>query len=417
MNKIFKSIITLVLLLLLVKVSWYSYLFKGVYITYLKGHTTANIFDGEGFEKGHIKASAPSPWPIQFSENHIPSTELQEVLEEIETGAFLVFDRDTLRYEHYDSDVVQESQTNSFSMAKSIVTILVQIAIQEGDISSWDEKVLKYIPELKGPGSSILTLANLSGMTADIDWDEDYYNPFGIQAKAYYGSDVYQTVVSREIGPEVGLRFKYQSAATSLLGFCLEAATGIKIYDYASEKLWTPLGAESDAFWHLDETDNALSYCCYNATARDYGRLGKLILDNGYWNGERIVDSSFLQSATTPGTHQYYGLSFWLGTVPSDQSEEKHPYVAFKGHLGQWIIVLPKSDLVIVRTGHSGGEKSEKLSPFMLTIKEYGNKQKIINDHQDNIKQNVIEDPGSYELKDNRQESDALPLNNDDLEN
>ena len=189
MNKIFKSIITLVLLLLLVKVSWYSYLFKGVYVTYLKGHTTANIFDGESFEKGHIKASAPSPWPIQFSENHIPSTELQEVLEEIETGAFLVFDRDTLRYEHYDSDVVQESQTNSFSMAKSIVTILVQIAIQEGDISSWDEKVLKYIPELKGPGSSILTLANLSGMTADIDWDEDYYNPFGIQAKAYYGSD------------------------------------------------------------------------------------------------------------------------------------------------------------------------------------------------------------------------------------
>jgi CubicO group peptidase (beta-lactamase class C family) len=140
-------------------------------------------------------------------------------------------------------------------------------------------------------------------------------------------------------------------------------------------------------------------------------------LDNGYWNEERIVDSSFLQSATTPGTHQYYGLSFWLGTVPSDQSEEKYPYVAFNGHLGQWIIVLPNSDRVIVRTGHSGGEKSEKLSPFMLTVKEYGNKQKIINDYQDNIKQNVIEDSDSYELKDNRQESDALPLNNDDLEN
>ncbi len=103
--------------------------------------------------------------------------------------------------------------------------------------------------------------------------------------------------------------------------------------------------------------------------------------------------------------------------MPSDQSEETHPYVAFNGHLGQWIIVLPNSDLVIVRTGHSGGKKAEKLSPFMLTVKEYGNKQKIINDHQDNIKQNVIEDPGSYELKDSRHESDALPLNNDDLEN
>tara|TARA_Y100000385_G_scaffold12854_3_gene13158 strand:- start:8798 stop:10051 length:1254 start_codon:yes stop_codon:yes gene_type:complete len=417
MNKIFKSIIALGLLLLLVKASWYSYLFKGIYVTYLRGHTTANIFDGEDFEKGHISAQAPAQWPIKYSEKYAPSLELQETLEEIETGAFLVFDRDTLRYEYYENDVTQESKTNSFSMAKSIVTILVQIAIQEGDISSWDEQVLKYIPELKGPGSSILTLANLSGMTADIDWNEDYYNPFGIQAKAYYGSDLYQTLVKREIGPEVGLRFKYQSAATSLLGFCLEAATGKKIYDYASEKLWTPLGAESDAFWHLDETGNALSYCCYNAIARDYGRLGKLILDNGYWNGERIVDSSFLKSATTPGTHQYYGLSFWIGTVPSNQSAEKDPYIAFNGHLGQWIIALPNSNRVIVRTGHSKGGESEALSPFMLTVKEYGNTIKIISDLQVNIKQNVTEDSNSYEPKESPRESDALPLNNDDLEN
>jgi CubicO group peptidase (beta-lactamase class C family) len=297
----------------------------------------------------------------------------------------------------------------------------VQIAIQNGEISGWDELVINLIPELKGPGRSILTLANLSGMTADMDWDEDYYNPFGIQAKAYYGNDLYKTITSRSIGAEVGVKFQYQSAATALLGFCLEAATKTKIYDYASENLWSPLGAVSDAFWHLDESGNALSYCCYNATARDYGRLGKLILQNGIWEGQRLVDSSFLKGATSPGTDQYYGLSFWLGKVPNSPditSGVENRYIAFHGHLGQWIIVLPALDRVIVRTGHQGGKSSsdpDKLSPYMLTIQEYGKPSELIFERNKPDIQNSLDTLGS-DINETSLESDALPLNNGNLE-
>jgi len=267
----------------------------------------------------------------------------------------------------------------------------------------------------------MLTLANLSSMTADMDWDEDYYNPFGIQAKAYYGSDLYKTITSRSIGTEVGVKFEYQSAATALLGFCLEAATETKIYDYASENLWSPLGAVSEAFWHLDESGNALSYCCYNATARDYGRLGKLILQNGIWKGQRLVDSSFLKGATSPGTDQYYGLSFWLGQVPDSpvmNSGIENRYIAFHGHLGQWIIVLPAVNRVIVRTGHQGGKSfsdPDKLSPYMLTIQEYGKPSELILERNKPDVQNSLDTLGS-DINETSLESDALPLHNGNLE-
>tara|TARA_B100000768_G_scaffold137829_1_gene128922 strand:+ start:896 stop:2164 length:1269 start_codon:yes stop_codon:yes gene_type:complete len=421
MKRILKSILTLALLLLLVKASWFSYLFKGVYATYLQGNTTANIFDGASFAKGEIIANSPSPWPVDLDITYAPSFELERALSEIETGAFLVFDNDTLRHEEYRNEVALESKTNSFSMAKSIVTILVQIAIQNGEISGWDELVVNLIPELEGPGRSMLTLANLSGMTADMDWDENYYNPFGLQAKAYYGSDLYKMITSRSIGAEVGVKFEYQSAATALLGFCLEAATDTKIYDYASENLWSPIGAVSDAFWHLDESGNALSYCCYNATARDYGRLGKLILQNGIWDGQRLVDSSFLRGATSPGTDQYYGSSFWLGQVPDSPDITlgvENRYVAFHGHLGQWIIVLPALNRVIVRTGHQGGKAfsdAEKLSPLMLTIQEYGKPAELLFERNKPDNQNLV-DTLESDIIELRSESDALPLNNGNLD-
>ena len=267
----------------------------------------------------------------------------------------------------------------------------------------------------------MLTLANLSGMTADMDWDENYYNPFGLQAKAYYGSDLYKMITSRSIGAEVGVKFEYQSAATALLGFCLEAATDTKIYDYASENLWSPIGAVSDAFWHLDESGNALSYCCYNATARDYGRLGKLILQNGIWDGQRLVDSSFLRGATSPGTDQYYGSSFWLGQVPDSPDITlgvENRYVAFHGHLGQWIIVLPALNRVIVRTGHQGGKAfsdAEKLSPLMLTIQEYGKPAELLFERNKPDNQNLV-DTLESDIIELRSESDALPLNNGNLD-
>ncbi|NDD47967.1 MAG: class A beta-lactamase-related serine hydrolase, partial [Flavobacteriia bacterium] len=217
MKRIVQTLVAAAIVFLLVQASWYSYLFKGVYATYLQGHVTSNIFDGESFEQGAVSAPNPQPWPVQLDMAYAPSDALQSLLSDIETGAFLVFVNDTLRYEDYDNKVRPDSKTNSFSMAKSIVTMLVQIAIQEGQLSGWDAKAADFLPELHGPGAAQLTLGHLSSMTADLDWDEDYYNPFGVTAKAYYGKDLRATVTACEVGEQVGQRYEYQSGATALL--------------------------------------------------------------------------------------------------------------------------------------------------------------------------------------------------------
>ncbi|MGA0247998.1 MAG: serine hydrolase domain-containing protein [Schleiferiaceae bacterium] len=377
MKRIVQTLVAAAIVFLLVQASWYSYLFKGVYATYLQGHVTSNIFDGESFEQGAVSAPNPQPWPVQLDMAYAPSDALQSLLSDIETGAFLVFVNDTLRYEDYDNKVRPDSKTNSFSMAKSIVTMLVQIAIQEGQLSGWDAKAADFLPELHGPGAAQLTLGHLSSMTADLDWDEDYYNPFGVTAKAYYGKDLRATVTACEVGEQVGQRYEYQSGATALLGFCLEAATGMKVHEYASAKLWGPMGATSDAFWHLDDSGNALTYCCFNATARDYGRLGKLLLQHGRWNGEVLVDSTFLYTASTPGLEAFYGYSFWLGSVDAPEGEMWEapvPYVAYRGHLGQWIVAIPHRNMILVRTGHqegSGDRENGLPSSFVQTVTEY----------------------------------------------
>ena len=377
MKRIVQTLVAVALVFLLIQASWYSYLFKGVYATYLQGHTTSNIFDGESFAQAPVVAPDPQPWPVALDLSYGPSDALQTMLNDIETGAFLVFVNDTLRYEDYDSKVSPDSKTNSFSMAKSIVTMLVQIAIQEGKIPSWEAKAMDYLPMLQGPGAASLTLGHLSAMTADMDWEENYYNPFGITAKAYFGKDVFATTTSCAIGSEVGTRYEYQSGATALLGFCLEAATGMKINAYASAKLWGPMGATSDAFWHQDDAGNALTYCCFNATARDYGRLGKLLLQHGRWNGRVLVDSSFLHTATTPVLEAYYGYSFWLGSVSAPEGalwESDVPFIAYRGHLGQWIVAIPDRNMILVRTGHqegSGDRENGLPSSFLQAVTEY----------------------------------------------
>ena len=417
MKRIVQTLIALALTFLLVQASWYSYLFKGVYATYLQGHMTSNIFDGASFDQGPVLAPNPQPWPVALDLSYAPSDALQTLLTEIETGALLIFTRDTLRYEDYDHKVSPESKTNSFSMAKSIVTMLVQVAIQEGKIPSWDAKAIDYLPMLQGPGAEKLTLKNLSAMTADLDWNEDYYNPFGITAKAYFGKDLFATTTHCAVGAEVGQRYEYQSGATALLGFCLESATGMKVNEYASAKLWGPMGATSDAFWHLDDSGNALTYCCFNATARDYGRLGKLLLQNGRWNGEVLVDSTFLYTASTPGLEAFYGYSFWLGSVGAPEGElweAPVSYVAYRGHLGQWIVAVPDRDMIIVRTGHQegGGDREKGLpSSFVQTVTEYV--QRDFSRQTFALGEELSTDDSPELADDTRilgEESDALPI-------
>jgi CubicO group peptidase (beta-lactamase class C family) len=144
---------------------------------------------------------------------------------------------------------------------------------------------------------------------------------------------------------------------------------------YASRKLWVPLGAESDASWHVDGQGEALAFCCFNSTARDYARLGHLLVHNGRWNGQPLLDSAWVSVATAPSTASFYGQSFWLGESadPAGQAPARR-YVALRGHLGQWIIAFPETGRVVVRLGRTEGERpkgSWEPRPFRALVDEY----------------------------------------------
>jgi CubicO group peptidase (beta-lactamase class C family) len=177
-------------------------------------------------------------------------------------------------------------------------------------------------------------------------WDEHYKNPFGITAQAYYGDDVRNLILSLPIDSRPGVEYKYQSGSTQLLGLALIKATGKSLSDLASEWLWKPLQAKYDASWHTDEKGTELAYCCFNSNARDFARFGRLMLRHGNWNGNQILDSSFVTMATTGALVPYYGYSFWI--IDSYGT----PVFSQRGILGQYIITIPERNIVIVRLGH-----------------------------------------------------------------
>lgn len=325
-----------------------SYLMKGLWASYLHGYKSASIGDARFFDTRIIASgNNKQPWPLKSIYNQKPLTSsLQNILESTNSVAFLVIQNDSILTEHYWDNYDASSRSNSFSMAKSITTMLAQIAIQKGILQGWNQKVKTILPNLKGPYADELELWHLSTMSAGLLWDEKYTNPFSITAKAYYGNNIAELMMQLPIDSMPGEKYNYQSGATQLLGLCLMEATKKPLATLASEWLWQPLQAEHDAAWHIDSKGTELAYCCFNSNARDFARFGKLLLHHGKWNNESILDSAFVAKATSPALKPYYGYSFWI------VNDFETPLYYMRGILGQYVLVLPEYNTVAVRLGH-----------------------------------------------------------------
>jgi len=357
----------------LVGVVWlspYGYLIKGLRMTYLIGEKSANYLDYKGFDKREVANDPERISVLAVSEDAGTvelSSALREMLKRTNSGSFLLFRNDSLVCERYFEPVADTVMTNSFSMAKTITCLLFQRAIEEGKIASWDEPVRKFLPWVgkaaveKGEAvdgvspdqmeanAAALTLRHLITMSAGLQWNESYQSPFGITAKAYYGSDIEATMREVPVVVMPGTQFEYQSGSTQLLGLVLEQVTGKHLSDLASDWLWKPLGMEAPAYWSLDKANGReLNFCCVNARSRDFGRLGLMVLHNG----KGLVDSGFLAMARKPFEMggktlvPFYGHSFWLGSVDGVD------FQFFNGLKGQYIVVIPSKNMVVVRTGH-----------------------------------------------------------------
>lgn len=343
-----------------------QFLLKGLWAAYLHGNTSATIGDAQFFETRTVKAGAASPWKVSdFYFEWDISGDLLRSLEETRSVAFLMVKEGEIVYEQYWDGYSDSSRSNSFSMAKSITTMLVQCAIQDGIIPSWDTKVKGYLPELQGEFADELTLRHLCTMTAGLDFNEHYTNPFDITAKLYYGPDAAKLMLENVPVVRRPGEYEYQSGATQLLGLALMKATGLTVAEYASEKLWKPLGAEHDAEWHVDGIGRELTFCCFNSNARDFARFGQMLLNHGEFNGQKILDSSFVATATQPHAVPFYGHSFWV------YDDEGTRIFYQRGILGQYIIVIPEYDLVVVRLGHVrlGNDDNHSLD-FKVIVRE-----------------------------------------------
>ncbi|TVQ80208.1 MAG: class C beta-lactamase-related serine hydrolase [Flavobacteriales bacterium] len=332
-----------------------GYLLKGVRATYLRGETSATFDDKTYFHQRDIRAINPQPLPFSKRSFSLPER-MQKLLDETETTAFLIVQNDSILFEYYPETSV-DFRSNSFSMAKTVLTLLAQIGTQDGVIE-WNQGIRTLLPEVTGPYAKQLQFWHLSTMTAGLDWQEKYKSPFSITAKAYYGNDVRSTIFGQQIIEKPGERYEYSSGVSQIFGLALAKAYGKSLAEVLEEKLWGPLGMEYDASWHLDKEDgDELAYCCLNAVARDFVKLGMLVNNKGKWKGRTIIASGFFDMPLKRTWDQNYGWSFWL---------KQHPpfdIMYFRGVWGQFIVPIPEKNAVIVRLGKKHLEKSDDVHP------------------------------------------------------
>ena len=337
-------------LLILIYAFNVEYLLKGVRTIYLTGNNTAFISDYEYFENREIKNSVPQPWLLHEKYNSVTQSEnLKKLNEERKTKSFLVIKNDSIVFEKYFDDHKSTSLSNSFSVAKSIVTSMMFKAIMEGKIKGLDQPLSDYFEEYKEGLASELTVGDLASMSSGMRWSEKYYSVINITSESYFTDDIRSVVIRQDIIDKPGQNFRYSSGDTQLLGMVIEKATGTTLTNYLSEKFWQPMGAENSALWQIDSAKSGMekAYCCIASTARDFARFGKLFINKGKWNDEMILDPSYIDLSINPvfDDSPYYGYGWWL------YNYEGKKVFTMNGHLGQFVISFPDENIIIVRQG------------------------------------------------------------------
>jgi CubicO group peptidase (beta-lactamase class C family) len=293
---------------------------------------------------------------------------LEATLNDNATLAFLVIQDDAIVYERYSDEFARDSISLSFSMAKSVLALLIGCAIDDGLIGSVDDPVTKYLPELKEKGFEKVTLRHLLMSTSGLDYVESD-NPFGIHVYLYYCENcIERKALDFKLAEPPGMRFIYKSGDDVLLGTALRRALqGETITAYLQRRVWTPLGMEHEGIWSTDG-DQEKTWCCLSATARDFAKFGMLYLCGGVWRNERIVSQDWVKKAATveekDGASWQYQFQWW-------HPFRDHSHYMMAGHLGQYVYVNPDTRVVVVRLGKSrGGFSSEQWWALLSAVSE-----------------------------------------------
>ncbi len=288
-----------------------------------------------------------------YNQSDIPDS-LWYLLKKSRTVAFLVLKEDSLLCEWYATGYSDSSLTNPFSVTKSIVSILTGVALKEGKIKSLEEPVCHYYAPYRKEGLSTITFKDLLRMSSGVNY-RDNLNPAGGTARIYYGNNIPKLINSFKVVKPPGTEFRYKNCDPEILTLALQNAVGMNMSDYASQKLWQPIGAAHAAKWSIDNRKDGVerTYCCFHSDARDLSRIGMLYEHKGNWFGRQIVDTSFVTASLTPHNlpqengklQTHNGYLWWLRNVDGLGD------FAADGLKGQYVSVIPSKHLIFVRLG------------------------------------------------------------------
>ncbi len=299
--------------------------------------------------------------------------------ESTNSHALLIYYKNALVLEHYYPGYDTATISSTASMHKSVVAMLVGLAIDQGYIASVDEPVATYIPEWANDERSKITIRHLLTQSSGIDFPTFDFDPVGGFFDFFLGDDVVNVTLAQPAWVEPGIRFDYNNVGPQTLGIIIERATGMRYADYLEQNLWSKLGVD-DTSVQLDRDGGmARTFCCLNATARSWLKVGLLHLNKGRIGNTRIVPAAWMNEVVQPSEHEpNYGYLTWLGTEYKEQQRynrkgaasvyHSEPYVIddliyFDGFGGQRVYIAPSKELVIVRTGDISLDWDDALLP------------------------------------------------------
>jgi len=286
---------------------------------------------------------------------------------ETDSQALLIYRGGKLVTEHYYEGFDASSVANTASMHKSVLGILVGVAIDQGLIESVDDPVAKYIPEWAEDDRKNITIKQLLRQTSGIDFPSFGFNLTGNFFQFFLGDDVAGVTFKQQVWVEPDIRFDYNNLGPQILGIMLQRLSGQRYAEYLSENIWQHIGVD-EATVQVDQPDGmARTFCCINATARSWLKVGLLHLNKGRVGDKQVVPEAWMNEMVVPGKHEpNYGYLTWLGTEYKEQQTynrkgstavpHSEPYLVddliyFDGFGGQRVYISPSKELVIVRTG------------------------------------------------------------------
>lgn len=342
-------------------------------------HGPSDIDDFKVFDHRELPPAAePFHFVDQREPRRIPRTlrvrglgkiGLEDYLARSKTVAFVVVQGDALLYQRAFGDRTPDTKVQIFSVSKSIQSLLVGAAIRERRIRAIEQPITDFVPELAPRGFSAVTLEHLLDMTSGSSYVESD-NPFGRHPALYYGTDMTPDLLDLDLEAQPGQRWRYKSGDSQLVGLALARALAPEtITDFARRVLWEPLGMEHEGSWAIDHPGGLeKTFCCLSMRAIDLAKIGAMVASQGRWRGKEIIPAAWIARATTPradaGSAPFYRLGWWI-------PPELEGGFMGSGHLGQYLIVLPRSRLVVVRLGERGdGRTQAELIRLTLALEE-----------------------------------------------